>query len=474
MKHPLRFIAAGILLLAATGYAALCASVDTGRILNKTMVNDIEVSGMTLEDASAALKSDADFRRKNANFTISFDDRHYTVSAGDSIELDYETAARDALKASQGAFWTRGFLQAKAALRGNLEERPAVKVDSDTLRRAIADSGVPLAEDSVHLPYSIKDDRLTFTSGAAVKKTDEEKLEKKIISAFQAKDFKDKISCPMKADGTATLDQIYQEVHKTARNATLDPEDNYAIVDEVIGVDFDKESGENALKAAKDGEDAAIDLIYTNPEVTAQDLRDRLFVDVLSTYTTKVRGSSNRLTNVKLAAKKCNGVIIPSGYEFSFNKAVGEQTKATGYKPAGATLNGKPVQAYGGGICQVTSTIFAASLFANLDILERWEHDYVSSYIAAGLDAAVAWNELDFRIANSFPYPVTMDVIYSDGYLTVTIRGTKTDDSLVSVSTEELESSTSRSLEVLTRRKVYTDNKSQVFTEEVARSRYAR
>ena len=83
MKHPLRFIAAGILLLAATGYAALCASVDTGRILNKTMVNDIEVSGMTLEDASAALKSDADFRRKNANFTISFDDRHYTVSAGD-------------------------------------------------------------------------------------------------------------------------------------------------------------------------------------------------------------------------------------------------------------------------------------------------------------------------------------------------------------------------------------------------------
>ena len=122
----------------------------------------------------------------------------------------------------------------------------------------------------------------------------------------------------------------------------------------------------------------------------------------------------------------------------------------------------------------MTSTIFAASLFANLDILERWEHDYVSSYIAAGLDAAVAWNELDFRIANSFPYPVTMDVIYSDGYLTVTIRGTKTDDSLVSVSTEELESSTSRSLEVLTRRKVYTDNKSQVFTEEVARSRYAR
>lgn len=474
MKHPIRFIAAGILLLAAAGYAALCASVDTGRILNKTAVNDIDVSGMTLEEASAALKKDADFRHENARFTISFYGKPYTVSAGDALELDYETTARDVLKASHGAFWTRGFFQAKAALRGNHTERPSVKVDSDALHRAIAGSGIPLAEDSVRLPYRIEGSRLTFIPGAAVRKTDEAKLAEEITSAFQAKDFERELSCPMKEDGTATLEQIYQEVHKPAQNATLDPENNYAIVDEIIGVDFDKETGENALKVAIEGEEASIDLIYTDPEVTAQDLRDRLFVDVLSTYTTKVRGSSNRLTNVKLAAKKCNGVIIPSGYEFSFNKAVGEQTAATGYKPAGATLNGKPVQAYGGGICQVTSTIFAASLFANLDILERWEHDYVSSYIAAGLDAAVAWDELDFRIANSFPYPVTMDVIYSDGYLTVTIRGTKTDDSVVSVSTEELDSSTPHSLEVLTRRKVYTDNKSQVFIEEVARSRYAR
>lgn len=474
MKHPIRFITAGILLLATGAYAALCASVDTGRILNETTVNDIDVSSMTLEQASAALESDAALRHENAGFTISFDDKHFTVSAGDALELDCEATAKSALKASQGSFWMRGFSQAKAALKGNHIDRPAVKVNSDALHRAIAGSGLPLDEDSVRLPYSIKDSRLTFTPGAAVRKTDEEKLEKKIISAFQEKDFGNEILCPMKADGTATLEQIYQEVYQPAQNATLDPENNYAIVDEVIGIDFDKESGENALKAAKEGEEASIDLIYTNPEVTAQDLRNRLFVDVLGTYTTKVQGSSNRLTNVKLAAKKCNGVIIPSGYEFSFNKAVGEQTKATGYKPAGATLNGKPVQAYGGGICQVTSTIFAASLFANLDILERWEHDYVSSYIAAGLDAAVAWNELDFRIANSFPYPVTMDVIYSGGYLTVTIRGTKTDDSLVSVSTEELDSSTSRSLEVVTRRKVYTENKSQVSVEEVARSRYAR
>ena len=135
-------------------------------------------------------------------------------------------------------------------------------------------------------------------------------------------------------------------------------------------------------------------------------------------------------------------------------------------------MNGKPVQAYGGGICQVSSTLFAAALFANLEIVERWEHDYVSSYISAGMDAAVAWNELDFRIANNSIYPIMIDVIYSDGYLTVTIRGTKTDDSVVKIHTETLDSSTPDTLKVTTYRDVYNQN--QQFTEEIAHSAYAR
>ena len=249
---------------------------------------------------------------------------------------------------------------------------------------------------------------------------------------------------------------------------------NYAVTEAVTGVDFDKENAKKILAESEEGETVKIDLIYTQPEISAQNLRDRLFVDNLSSYTTKVSGSSNRRTNVRLAAEKCNGKILLSGDELSFNGAVGEQSAKTGFKPAGATLNGKPVKAYGGGICQVSSTIFAAALFANIEIVERWEHDYVSSYIAAGLDAAVAWNELDFRIANNSIYPIILDVTYTDEYLTVTIRGTKTDDAVVRIETETLDSSTSDTLEVATYRNVYTENKSQLFTEEIAHSKYAR
>lgn len=474
MKHLNRIIIAGFLILSAGGYVALCAHVNTEHILPETYVNDVDISNMTFDEAADILKNDNISRRENAEFTISFDEQHYTVSAKDALALDYEATARSALKESSSFFGTRGFAWLKSVLAGNHIDHPSATVDSEALEAAISAGGLPSSDESVRLPYNIKDDCLTLTSGGMITRIDEKKLEDKIVDAFQSKNYTDIIDCPLKDDSTATLDQIYQAVHKDAKNATLDPDNNYAIVDEVIGIDFDKEAGELALNDAIEGEDASVDLIYTTPEVTAQDLRNRLFVDNLSTYMTKVSGSSNRLTNVKLAAEKCNGIILPSGYEFSFNKAVGEQTAARGFKPAGATLNGKPVQAYGGGICQVTSTIFAAALFANLDIEERWCHDYVSSYIAAGLDAAVAWNELDFRIVNPFPYPIMIDTIYKDGYLTVTIRGTKTDDSFVSVSTEELDSSSAHTLDVVTYRKVYTEDKSQVFVEEITRSSYAK
>ena len=90
------------------------------------------------------------------------------------------------------------------------------------------------------------------------------------------------------------------------------------------------------------------------------------------------------------------------------------------------------------------------------------------------MDAAVAWNELDLRIVNNTSYPVRLDVDYRDGYLTVTIRGTKTDDAFVRIQTETLDASPTGMLEVDTYRNVYTENKSQLFTEKIAHSAYLR
>lgn len=471
MKHFAIILITG--LLSAGGYTALCATTDANHMLPNTTINDVDISGMTLPEAAAALKADADIRRRSSEFTVSFENNDYKINVSDALTLDYDNAAKEAFSVGHSGFFTRGLARIRACFIGNHTEHPPLLKNSGELKNQIENSGILSAVTAVKDTYRIENEKLLLTIGAA-KKPNGEKLEEILFSAVQTKDFDRKIPCPTISDDIENLERVYQEVYTKPMNSTLDRDNNYAVTEAVTGVDFDKANAEKILAESKEGETVKIDLIYTQPEISAQNLRDRLFVDDLSSYTTKVTGSSNRLTNVKLAAEKCNSKILLSGDEFSFNGAVGEQNAQTGFKTAGATLNGKPVLAYGGGICQVSSTIFAAALFANLDIVERWEHDYVSSYIAAGLDAAVAWNELDFRIANNSSYPIILDVIYSEGYLTVTIRGTKTDDSVVKIQTETLDSSTADILEVDTYRNVYTENKSQLFTEKIAHSRYAR
>lgn len=460
-------------LLSAGSYTALCATTDTKHILPNTTVNDVDISGMTQSEATAVLKTDADLRSKSSEFSVSFEDNRYTINVSDALTLDYEAAAKEAFSEGHSGFFTRGLARIKAYLTGNHISHPPVTENSKILQEQIEASGILNAVTAAKDTYKIENEKLLLTMGAA-KKPDEDKLKKVLLTAVQTKDFGHTIPCPTVSDDMENLERVYQEVYTKPKNSTLDRDNNYAITEAVTGIDFDKENAKKILAEAKEGETVKIDLIYMEPEISAQNLRDRLFVDDLASYTTKVTGSSNRRTNVRLAAEKCNSKILLSGDELSFNGAVGEQTAKTGFKPAGATLNGKPVLAYGGGICQVSSTIFAAALFANLEIVERWEHDYVSSYIVAGLDAAVAWNELDFRIANNTSYPIILDVIYTDDNLTVTIRGTKTDDAVVKIQTKTLDSSTADTLEVATYRNVYTENGSQVFTEEIAHSKYAR
>lgn len=230
-----------------------------------------------------------------------------------------------------------------------------------------------------------------------------------------------------------------------------------------------------AVRALKGGGmacDVAGGIVAETIQESVREYQSKIFTDTLSTYTTPVCGTDNCVTNIKLAAQKCDGIIIPGGSVFSFNDTVGEQTAAAGFKTADAIYNGEIIQAYGGGICQVSSTIFAAALYTDLDILEHWNHDYISSYIDAGMDAAVAWGALDMRIHNTSPYPIRIDITCTDEYLTAAIIGTKTDDSIIEVETKVLETSTPQTLDIATRRLIYTADKSQVFIRQVAISSY--
>lgn len=120
--------------------------------------------------------------------------------------------------------------------------------------------------------------------------------------------------------------------------------------------------------------------------------------------------ASARNHNIKLASEKINGVVIHPGEQFSFNETLGPTSKEQGYKEAVIFVRGKEEKGYGGGICQVSSTLFNAADYAGMTIDERHSHSKEVSYVKPGRDAATSYKGIDFKFTNNLPYPV---IIYS-------------------------------------------------------------
>ena len=148
------------------------------------------------------------------------------------------------------------------------------------------------------------------------------------------------------------------------------------------------------------------------------------FSTVLGEYTTKYDQSQiGRSYNIALAASSINEVIIPSERSFSFNDVVGSRNAARGYKEATVIQEGVYTAGIGGGVCQVSTTLFNAVLLANLKITERFAHSLPASYVPYGMDATVYYGALDFRFTNPLPTPVKIVTTTGNGEITVKILG---------------------------------------------------
>ncbi len=145
---------------------------------------------------------------------------------------------------------------------------------------------------------------------------------------------------------------------------------------------------------------------------------------VLGEYTTSFATSSrNRASNVETAARTIDGTLLAPGDIFSFNTVVGPRDLENGFKQAPVIVNGQLQPGIGGGICQVSSTMYNAVLLANLQIVERSHHSLPVSYVPSGRDATVAYGAIDFRCKNSLESPVVIDTAVSGRRMTVRILG---------------------------------------------------
>ena len=275
---------------------------------------------------------------------------------------------------------------------------------------------------------------LSMVKGAGAIKFDEEALYQAIVTALREGREElsgDEYTLPIERPD---FDKLHAELAVEPRDAYFD--ENFDIVPEVIGCSFDVEAAKKLWDKAELGQQIVIPLTITKPENDTEALRAMLFRDKLGGQTTYYTWSSaNRIGNIQLAADKINGLILLPGEVFSFNETVGQRTEEAGFRLAGAYNDGQVVEAIGGGICQVSSTLYCAQMFAQLKTSYRVNHYFKVDYLDYGLDATVSWKNPDYKFTNSREYPVKI-VAYlneDESALSVEIWGTDMDGSYVQV-----------------------------------------
>ena len=160
-------------------------------------------------------------------------------------------------------------------------------------------------------------------------------------------------------------------------------------------------------------------------KISASDSSIKDLYGTIGSFTTKTTSNATRNKNVKLAAAAINGTVLQPGEEFSFNKTVGQRTEAKGYGAAGAYNNGEVVQEIGGGVCQVSSTLYNAVFRSGLTTTYRRSHTFAPTYVTPGADATVSYPGPDYQFINNSDHAIGIRAWYEDQTCTVQIYGVR-------------------------------------------------
>lgn len=236
------------------------------------------------------------------------------------------------------------------------------------------------------------------------------------------------------------IQNISDSINVDMKNAKVYISDsgNISVSSATIGKELDiastKESIYDAIKN-KDYKSIDLKVNIKEPKISTEAAKsvNTLLAEFSTKFSTK---DSNRVTNVVLSAKATSDVLLMPGEEFSYNNLTGKRTTSNGYKDAPVIINGKLEQDVGGGVCQVSSTLFNSVLYSGLDVTSRRNHSLKSSYVSIGRDAMVSDGGSDFRFKNPYSHPVYIKNTVSNGVITSKIYGNTSDKKNISIKVE--------------------------------------
>lgn len=407
-----------------------------------TMFNFNIFSGIYIKDFNVSNLSQSDARYQLENYinkqlpeelTVKYQDFEAKISLSQiNTSFDIKSAVNSAYNIGRdGNIFQNNFNILKTMFT-KVKIEPVLNINEEQLTKNLLDISSQLPNAVIQSSYYIEDNNLIITSGKtgnAIDLSSTIQAIKNSISTFSCCNTPVELVIIKEDPQPINIEKIYNEIRK-------DPVDAYytqapfCVYPHENGIDFNISIDDaKSIITANKQEEYTIPLKIITPNVTTNMIGTEAFPDLLSTYSTKYAASNkNRTTNLILAANKINGTVLMPGETFSYNKVVGARTIAAGYKEAPIYVSGKVVDGLGGGICQITSTLYNAVVYANLEVTQRSNHQFIPSYVTASRDATVVYGAIDFQFKNNKNYPIKLVCSVSGGIANFQIFGMKQED----------------------------------------------
>lgn len=401
-------------------------NINNNNIVSGVKIKGIDLSGLSREEAKNKIEMIYNDKKEN-DILLKHEDYEATINS-ELLEVNYniDKAIDEAISVGKDSNIIINNYNILFALMGKKDINIDLTINEEIAKQTIEDIGTNIPGAVVEPDYYVENDKLIITKGKEGKKVNIEELLKKIKSKLEdITSNENYIEIPVinKIPEEINIEKIHEEIYKQVQDAyyTKDP---FTIHPEVEGIDFNVDEAKKILQEEK--EQYEIQLTITKPKVTISQIGSEAFPDLLATYSTNYDGGNvDRTTNLRIACQKINEKVVLPGEIFSYNKALGERTVAAGYKNAKVYENGQVVDGIGGGICQISSTLYNSVLMSNMEATERRNHMFVTSYTPAGRDATVVYGITDFKFKNTRQNAIKIKANCSNGVATVSIYGIK-------------------------------------------------
>ena len=407
---------------------------DNQVITAKLTVAGLNISGMTRKEAEEAVSAQFQQKYESEAMIVWIDDNSVAIPySTSSVKLDAESVIDAAVSYSQSADQIQAlditdYLSVDSQAIMNLLDTLTPKYTSSLKQTTYKITGTkPSTLEMVDEEASLE---LVVTKGTPGIRLDLYLLLDTVKTGYSDGVTKVEYACPVKEPDPFDFEKIISKHCATAVEAVMDPE-TFEISGGTYGYGIDLDEAKKLLEDTPYGETVTIPFHWTTPETTVEELEALLFRDVLAEYTTYAGSIYDRNVNLKLASEAVNGTVLFPGDVFSYNETLGERTEEKGYRYGTSYINGESVPDIGGGICQVSSTLYYCTIVADLKIVERECHAYASSYTPLSTDATVFWGGIDFRFENNTEYPIRIEASAEYGNVTVRLIGTDTKDYFV-------------------------------------------